>query len=332
MGLFRSEDMSLYEISIPKDNAWDIMNVLGKLNAIHFVELNTHEQPFNLTFVNWVKRCDDTLRRISFIKEECKRQGLDLKKPKDAATYLENLESIYRNRKKSCSLYFEEIEKEVTKKEAFVAEQIDILRKMHEDLNQLIQYKTVLSKAASIIGGGKLMGDKSLSMSFASQDGSDVHEALVGAGQITIGHIAGTILKEEQERFNRLIFRATRGNAIACFREFTKPITDYFGKESMKSVYIIVFQEGEFIRDRINKICDSFMGSRYEIPTEGFTDKLHELEKKIRDAKKIFTNTKDETRKFLVMMNEMENEDSSAMLVYEWYVVKEKSIYTTLNK
>lgn len=56
MGLFRSEDMSLYEISIPKDNAWEIMNSLGNLDALHFVDLNTNEQPFNLTFATSVKR------------------------------------------------------------------------------------------------------------------------------------------------------------------------------------------------------------------------------------------------------------------------------------
>jgi V-type H+-transporting ATPase subunit a len=331
MGLFRSEDMSLYEISVPKDNAWDIMNALGKLNALHFVDLNSNEQPFNLTFANWVKRCDDTLRRIDFIKNECSRLNVDLQKPANPKLFLENLASVYRNRKKSSSLYFEEIEKEVETKESFVAQQTEILRKMHEDLNHLVQYKTVLSKAASVIGGGKLMGDKSMSLDQSQEEG-DVHESLVDMGQITIGHIAGTILKEEQERFNRLVFRATRGNAIVCFKEFTKPVVDYFGKGQMKSVYIIVFQEGEFIRDRINRICDSFMGDRYEIPSDGFTAKLQDLEKKIRDGKKILTNTKEETRKFLVMTNQMENEDASAMLVYEWYVIKEKSIYTTLNK
>lgn len=70
MGIFRSEDMSLYEISIAKDHYWEIMNELGKLECMHFVDLNEHEQPFNLYFASWVKRCDDTLRRISNMKEE----------------------------------------------------------------------------------------------------------------------------------------------------------------------------------------------------------------------------------------------------------------------
>lgn len=331
MGLFRSEDMSLYEISIPKDNAWDIMNTLGRMNAMHFIDLNYDEQPFNLTFANWVKRCDDTLRKIDFIKQECNRLHVDLKKPKDPKTFLDNLEAMHRSRKKSSSLYFEEIEQEIKNKEGFVSQQIEVLKKMHEDLNHLIEYKTVLSKAASVIGGRKNETEESMSVDLSKSE-QDVHASLVGGQEISIGHLAGTILKEEQERFNRLIFRATRGNAIVCFREFTKPIVDYTGKKSMKSVYIVIFQEGEFIRDRIIRICDSFMGTRYEIPYGGFTDKLQELEKKIRDGKKILTNTRDETRKFLVMTNTMENEDSSAMIVYEWYVVKERSIYTTLDK
>jgi len=36
-----------------------------------------------------------------------------------------------------------------------------------------------------------------------------------------------------------------------------------------KVVYMVVFQDGPMIRDRIQKVCDSFMGSRFEIPGLG---------------------------------------------------------------
>lgn len=331
MGLFRSEDMSLYEISVPKDNAWEIMNALGMLDAMHFIDLNMTEQPFNLTFANWVKRCDDTLRRISFIKDECLRLDVKITLPKTPKAFLENIAAIHRGRKKSASLYFEEIEEQLKEKEKFVSQQIDVLRRMYEDLNKLIEYKTVLSKAASVIGGARLQNDDSIDDGGSNQSKS-IHQSFLDQQEITIGHIAGTILKEEQDRFNRLIFRATRGNAFVCFRPFTNPITDYFGKKMMKSVYILVFQEGEFIRDRITKICDSFMGDRFEIPNGGFTNRLQDLESKIRDSKKILTNTKNETRKYLRMINKMDNEESSALAVYEWYVIKERYVYSALNK
>jgi V-type H+-transporting ATPase subunit a len=57
--------MSLHEITIPKDNAWEIMNELGSLSALHFIDLNKNEQPFNLTYASNLKRCEDTERKIA---------------------------------------------------------------------------------------------------------------------------------------------------------------------------------------------------------------------------------------------------------------------------
>lgn len=36
----------------------------------------------------------------------------------------------------------------------------------------------------------------------------------------------------------------------------------------MRSVYLIMFLNTESMRERIKKICDSFNGERFDIPTE----------------------------------------------------------------
>lgn len=213
------------------------------------------------------------------MKEECNRLGVELKKPKNIESFMEYVDSLYRSRKKSPSLILEEIESEMKIKDKFVIDQIDHLKKIQDDFNHLIQYKNVLSKAASILGG-RVENDESISLDM-SKESVSVHESLVNAKEITIGHIAGTILREEQERFNRLIFRATRGNAIVCFKEFTKPICDYVGKKYFKSAYVIIFQEGEFVRDKIIRICDSFTGERYEIPYAAFLANSRNLKSKL---------------------------------------------------
>ena len=48
----RSKDMTLFQIRVPKDDAWDVMNVLGELDVAHFINLNKSEQPFNLPYAN----------------------------------------------------------------------------------------------------------------------------------------------------------------------------------------------------------------------------------------------------------------------------------------
>lgn len=227
-------------------------------------------------------------------------------------------------------MYFEDIEKEVKSQHDFISEQIEILKKMKDDYNYLIEYKNVLSKAASILGGKRVESEDSMSLD-NSNDSVSIHKSLMDAHEITIGHVAGTILREEQERFHKMIFRVTRGNAIVTFKEFTKPVIDYFGKRQMKTVYVIIFQEGEFIREKIIRICDSFMGQRFEIPYGGFTGKLRELELKIRDAKKLFSvNSK--IRTFLSKTNTVENEESSALIIHEWYTIKERAIFSTLDR
>ena len=56
--------MTLYQIAIPKDDAWDVMNQIGNLNLAHFVNLNKEEQPFSLPYANQIKRCEETERRL----------------------------------------------------------------------------------------------------------------------------------------------------------------------------------------------------------------------------------------------------------------------------
>lgn len=41
---------------------------------------------------------------------------------------------------------------------------------------------------------------------------------------------------------------------------------DDYGQKVLRSVYIIVFWDGSVIREKLQKICDSFDGERYELP------------------------------------------------------------------
>jgi len=78
---------------------------------------------------------------------------------------------------------------------------------------------------------------------------------------INIQHVAGVVEQTEIERLRRLIFRSTKGKSYMYIQEY-----DDRSSVKKRSVYIIVFWDGEHIRDRIQKICDSFSGQRYELP------------------------------------------------------------------
>jgi hypothetical protein len=72
-------------------------------------------------------------------------------------------------------------------------------------------------------------------------------------------YLGGTIRRSEQMSFNRLIFRSTRGKAYTSFYDmYVRPEDKITGfNDSDLLVYIIMFQEGGYMRDKIMKVCSN---------------------------------------------------------------------------
>ena len=76
--------------------------------------------------------------------------------------------------------------------------------------------------------------------------------------EISIRYIAGTINKDEVMRFKRLLFRVSRGKVLSYFEDIDVELKDFQGKNLQKCVYVIVFEEGTHLREKVTKVCDSF--------------------------------------------------------------------------
>lgn len=86
---------------------------------------------------------------------------------------------------------------------------------------------------------------------------------------VSISYLAGTIDKDEMLRFKKMVFRASRGKAITYNRDLDAlGLQDYTGAmdHRRRTVYVIVFQDTPVLKDRLVKICESFMGKNFEIP------------------------------------------------------------------
>jgi hypothetical protein len=57
--------MEMYQVTMPNDDAWYIMNEMGTLGSLHFIDLNKAEQPFHLPYANQIKRAEESLRRLA---------------------------------------------------------------------------------------------------------------------------------------------------------------------------------------------------------------------------------------------------------------------------
>lgn len=116
--------------------------------------------------------------------------------------------------------------------------------------------------------------------------------ALMGNGmESNLTKIAGVVEKTEVERLRRLIFRATRGKSIMFVQDCAED--EDLGTAPRRSVYIIMYWDGQAIKDRIEKICDSFSGERFELPDGDIGPEIERVKNSIKDARSVL----DETRK-----------------------------------
>jgi hypothetical protein len=66
-------------------------------------------------------------------------------------------------------------------------------------------------------------------------------------------YVSGTIQEREKERMKRMLFRITKGMALTHFEEF-----EYEGET--RCAYLVMFSGVGRLREKIQKLCDTFMG------------------------------------------------------------------------
>jgi hypothetical protein len=115
----------------------------------------------------------------------------------------------------------------------------------------------------------------------------EIREELLSKIGLTMSHLAGTVDQSEKERLQRLIFRSTRGTSLIYFKDIEQPFISYRGSKTYKSVYIVIYQQGEYYNDKMNRILSSFLSSTYELDNINFPEKIGEISKKLKDLKKV---------------------------------------------
>ena len=86
--------MQLFQLTVPKDDAWSVANILGSTSTAHFIDLNKNEQPFDLPYTARIKMCDDAERRLNFIIQECKENRIRVNKPHSQENFEELIKVV----------------------------------------------------------------------------------------------------------------------------------------------------------------------------------------------------------------------------------------------
>ncbi|XP_038901222.1 V-type proton ATPase subunit a1 [Benincasa hispida] len=262
MDLMRSEKMTFVQLIIPVESAHRAISYLGELGILQFRDLNVDKSPFQRTFVNQVKRCAEMSRKLRFFKDQISKAGV-----------LASTRPILQEH-----IELEELEIRLADHEHELIEMNSNSEKLQQSYNELLEFKMVLQKASvflvssnshSVSEERELNENVFLNDNYV-EDGSLLEQEMRPgpSNQSGLRFICGIICKSKVLRFERMLFRATRGNMLFNQAPADVQIMDPISTEMVEKTVFVVFFSGEQARNKVLKICEAFGANCYPVPED----------------------------------------------------------------
>lgn len=344
---FRSEMMEYISIIVNEDAAHDCLADLGKLGVMQFTDLNPDLTPFQRRYVSYVKRCDELERKLRFFASECDKFELTLQSAGNVDDFLAtpaivgtgaNGGAAPGGKADTGTQLLESLEVELEGYESQLKELNSYSEKLTMEYNEKVELQEVLEKARRFFmtdaprlavselttgggrGGANSGGDRSSSLLEEEAGARDM--------DMRFSSITGVVSVEEKARFERMIFRATRGNCYVRFASIKQPITDPVTGQIVEKCVFIVFYKSLSIETKLKKICDAFSAHRYSLPdmddAPAVDRMLTENAQELVDSRTVLLKNQD-TRFRLCQLLAQHTER------WTWIVLKEKAVYHSLN-
>ncbi|CAL2264303.1 unnamed protein product [Prunus armeniaca] len=320
MDLMRSEKMTFVQLIIPVESAHRAISYLGELGLLQFRDLNSDKSPFQRTFVNQVKRCAEMSRKLRFFRDQISKAGL--------------LSSVHPVLQPDIEL--EELEIQLAEHEHELIEMNSNSDRLQHSYNELLEFKIVLQKASGFLVSSNshaVPEERELDENVYSNDDYGDSVSLLEqdirpgpSDQSGLSFVSGIICKSKALRFERMLFRATRGNMLFNQASADEQIMDPLSTEMVEKTVFVVFFSGLQAKTKILKICEAFGANCYPVPeditkqrqiTREVSSRLAELEATldagIRHRNKALTSVGFHLAKWMNMVR------------------REKAVYDTLN-
>ena len=294
---------------------------------MQFLDLNPELTPFQRRYVAQIKRCDELERKIRYVHGEVKRMEVDVQPAGSVDHFVENALGTEAS---SGTYLLENLE---SKLDAYEQQLLDLNKysnKLTDEYNNKVEFHHVLIKARKMFSG------EASTLEYAEKDSATNPLAAISLPpaeyqldrELSFSNIAGVILTVDKVRFDRMLFRATRGNCYVRFADIDGKVKDAAGNAIPKVVFIIFFKS-QAIESKIKKICDAFSAHRYDLQS---LDRDADLEaqqqanyREMQEAKIVLDkNTETRLRICVEIAQNVEE--------WLWVVRREKSTYHTLNQ
>ncbi|PNT41522.1 hypothetical protein POPTR_004G160400v4 [Populus trichocarpa] len=319
MDLFRSEAMQLVQLIIPIESAHHTVSYIGDLGLIQFKDLNADKSPFQRTYAAQIKKFGEMARKLRFFKEQMEKAGVTPSTKPMTQTEID----------------VDDLEVKLGEFEAELVEMNTNDEKLQRSYNELVEYKLVLNKAGGFFSSAfssataqqkeiesQQTGEESLDTPLLQ----DREISIESSKQVKLGFITGLVSKEKSMLFERIIFRATRGNVYTRQAAVEEPVIDPVSGEKVEKNVFVVFYSGEKAKTKILRICEAFGANRYS-----FTEDFGKQVQMISEVSGRLAELRTAIDAGLLQKSKLLQTIGDQFVQWNTLARKEKSIYHTMN-
>jgi V-type H+-transporting ATPase subunit a len=237
--LWRAESMTRVRLFAERESAPQLVRQLGRLGCGQFVDLNRGMQFLDRAFSGHIKDCEEVDRRLRALRSLLRSRGvavprtlLELEQPPEAGL------------------------------ESFAAQTLDELQQgsgrvtaLEHSREELRELRHVLEYVKQLLDTAPhLRPRQSAQMAPVDLLGEEEEEA------IDSSFVAGVGSVNALQSFERVLWRATRGNSLLC--------RGAEGAMEGRAVFVVWFTSGA-VEKKIRKLCEAFSLSVYNVPPYG---------------------------------------------------------------
>ncbi|KAK2665404.1 hypothetical protein Ddye_003978 [Dipteronia dyeriana] len=279
--------------------------------------LNSEKSPFQRTYATQIKKCGEMARKLRFFKEQMLKAGLT---PSIKSTRVDN--------------DIDNLEVKLGELEAELVEMNANGEKLQRNYSELVEYKLVLQNAGEFFSSVLSSATAQQREMESQQTGEESIESPLleqekftdQSKQIKLGFIAGLVPREKSMAFERILFRATRGNVFLKQAEVEEPVIDPVSGVKIEKNVFVIFYSGERAKNKILKICEVFGANRYP-----FTEDLGKQAQSITEVSGKISELKTTLDAGMIHRGNLLQTIGEQFEQWNLLVKKEKSIYHTLN-
>ncbi|KNE58695.1 hypothetical protein AMAG_04249 [Allomyces macrogynus ATCC 38327] len=318
----RSEPMSLVQLYIPLDIAQATVSELGELGVVQFRDRNPDVSAFQRTYVSEIRRLDEMDRRLRFLWQQAEKANVTINTTRRGPSP----NSARRQQE------LDELDALLADTEARILQMNSSQAAFNKTFLELTELRHVLRETTSFFEEAEAHQSEIIGSAGGVEDtllgaGPDVEaNEQMGGHTIQIGFVAGVLDRKKALAFERILWRALRGNLYLKSAEIEEPITDPTTDEQVYKNVFVIFAHGNETLHKIRRLSESLGATLYPVDANS--------EKRRQDARAVLSRLEDLNQVLFNTSTTRRHELSKLadqMGTWNTLIQKEKAVYHTMN-